>query len=654
MRVWVSGRQVRLDPAHALGKGGEADIFDLGNGRALKLFKGADHPDYAGSPDEQRGALMRLALHQTKLREFPRLPAAVVAPEELVTGRGGSPILGYTMRLVAAAEPFARYAEPAFRRQGVAAAAVAELLLSLHRIVEEVHGAGVVIGDFNDQNVLVTGAGGGPAASGCVHLIDSDSFQFGPYPCQVFTERFVDPLLCDPALPHLLLCRPYTGDSDWYAYAALLMQSLLCVGPYGGVYRPQDPSRLVPHGARPLRRITVFHPEVRYPKPALPREILPDDLLHELSARFEQDRRGVFPRSLVEALRFTRCDACGLEHARPLCPACRPVPEGAVKETIVVRGAVTATRIFRTRGVILAAASAADGLAWLYHEDGAFRRESGAVVMQGALDPQLHVRLAGRTTLLGKGGEVVTLRDGAVASRRSVDCCDGAPALDCDGTRAVWADAGQLWRDGRLGRDLVGTVLQGQTRVFCGARFGFGLTRAGKLTLAFVFDAARPGINDRVKLPPMPGRLVRAACAFGGDLAWLFLSLEAGGKVLNRCVVIDATGATVAAAEAEAGDGSWLGAVGGHAAAGRMLLCPTDAGVVRVEPQGRVGTRRLCRRGPVAGGAEPCEGSAVATLQVTREFPDTEPFVHAGCRLVAGADGLYVIDAQEIHLLKLQ
>ena len=30
--------------------------------------------------------------------------------------------------------------------------------------------------------------------------------------------------------------------------------------------------------------------------------------------------------------------------------------------------------------------------------------------MQGALDPQLHVRLAGRATLLGKGGEVVTLR----------------------------------------------------------------------------------------------------------------------------------------------------------------------------------------------------------------------------------------------------
>jgi hypothetical protein len=620
MRVWVNDRQVRLDPAHALGKGGEADVFDLGNGQALKLFKPADHPDYAGSPAEQQGATVRLALHQTKLREFPRhLPAAVVAPEELVTGRGGAPILGYTMRLVAGAEPLARYAEPAFRRQGVAGASVAELLLALHQAVEGVHGAGVVIGDFNDQNILVAGA--------APYLIDSDSFQFGRYPCQVFTERFVDPLLCDPTAPHPLLCRPHSADSDWYAYAALLMQSLLCVGPYGGVYRPKDPSRIVQHGARPLHRITVFHPDVRYPKPALPRETLPDDLLHELVARFERDRRGVFPRELVEELRFTRCDACGLEHARALCPACRPVPEVAVKEHIVVRGTVTAASIFRTRGVVLCAAPLAGGLAWLYHEDGAFRREGGDVVMQGALDPQLHVRLAGRATLFGKGGAVVTLRDGAVQSRQSVDCCDGVPAFDCDG-QLVWADAGQLWRGGRLGPERIGDVLQGQTRVWAGPHLGAGLTRAGKLTLAFVFDATRPGINDRVKLPPMPGRLRRATCAFGGDLAWLFLALEAGGKVVNRCVVVDSTGATLATAEAEAGDGSWLGTIGGHAAAGRLLLCPTDAGVVRVELQG-------------------------ATPAVTREFPDTEPFVHSGCRLVAGAAGLSVIDAQEIRLLKL-
>ena len=192
----------------------------------------------------------------------------------------------------------------------------------------------------------------------------------------------------------------------------------------------------------------------------------------------------------------------------------------------------------------------------------------------------------------------------------------------------TWADAGQLWRDGRLGPERIGDVLQGQTRVWVGPRFGAGLTRAGKLTLAFVFDATRPGINDRVKLPPMPGRLRRAACAFGGDLAWLLLSLEVGGKVVNRCVVVDATGATLATAEAEADSSSWLGTVGGHAAAGRLLLCPTDSGVVRVEPQG-------------------------PTLIVTREFPDTEPFVHSGCRLVAGAEGLYVIDAQEIRLLKL-
>ncbi len=59
----------------------------------------------------------------------------------------------------------------------------------------------------------------------------------------------------------------------------MLMQSLLFVGPYGGVYRPTDKKKTVLHDARPLKRITVFDPEVRYPKPARPYNMLPDDLL---------------------------------------------------------------------------------------------------------------------------------------------------------------------------------------------------------------------------------------------------------------------------------------------------------------------------------------------------------------------------------------
>jgi len=69
--------------------------------------------------------------------------------------------------------------------------AVVDILRNLHQIVTGIHQAGVVIGDFNDLNVLV-------ANHRETYLVDADSMQFGQFPCRTFTVRFVDPLLCSP------------------------------------------------------------------------------------------------------------------------------------------------------------------------------------------------------------------------------------------------------------------------------------------------------------------------------------------------------------------------------------------------------------------------------------------------------------------------
>ncbi len=70
----------------------------------------------------------------------------------------------------------------------------------------------------------------------------------------------------------------------------------------------------------------MFDREVRYPKPAIPYRVLPDDLLDALYRIFVEDRRGVFPRRLLDALAWTRCPSCGVEHARPCLPAPAPAP----------------------------------------------------------------------------------------------------------------------------------------------------------------------------------------------------------------------------------------------------------------------------------------------------------------------------------------
>ena len=621
MDVYLEGKKLRLDPTRALGKGGEADVFDLGDGRVLKLFKPPEHPDYSALPDEQAAARARLAEHQHKLRAFPRpVPPRVVSPQELATDKKGQKVLGYAMRKLEGCEPLRRFSEPAFRRAGASSEQVARLFRDLHHTLRALHDGGVVVGDFNDLNVLVTGTD--------AWVIDADSFQFGTYLATVFTERFLDPLRLGGSAQGLMPSRPASPDSDWYAFAVALMQSLLCVGPYGGIHRPKAPAPKATPTARVLQRLTVFHPEVQYPKPATPFGVLPDDLLHGLHRIFVEDMRGAFPLPLLDSLRFTVCPSCGVEHARASCPTCRPSATRTATPVTAVRGQVVATRLFTTEGVLLHACVEDGTLRWLFHAEGAYRREDGSVVLQGPLDPSLHWAIHGANTLVGKGGEMAVLAPGQRPERVGVDAPEGRPAFAATARHRYWAHAGALWRNGALGPERWGEVLGGQTRFFVGPRFGLGFHRAGALRGAFVFDAERPGLKDGLALPWPSGRWVDAEALFEGHTCWLFLAEETAGRTVHHCVGVGADGVVKASATAPAGDGSWLGTLRGKCAAGEALFCATDAGLVRVEPrQGR--------------------------LEVVRDFPDTEPFVDADSQLLLTRQGLTVVRRRDVTLLRM-
>ena len=624
MDVYIREKRVRSNPASSIGKGGEADIFDLGGGVALKLWKQPDHPDIKGMAEEMRAAEDRLALVQSKMPQFPPgLPDRVVAPLELATDKKGQTILGYTMRLVAGAETLMSLGEPALRR-ALGGQNAARVLADLWRTVSLVHAAGVVIGDFNDLNVLVRGSE--------AHLVDADSFQFGGFPCPVFTERFVDPLLCDEKAPRPVLVHAFNPQSDWYAFAVMVMTTLLSVGPYGGVFRPKDPSRKINEAARPLARITVFDPEVRYPKPAIPYGVLPDDLLHALSAIFEKDARAPLPLGLLEGLRFTSCRNCGAEHARARCPAC---DHGVAREVVVVRGHVKASRRLSTSGTIVCAELAADAPAYVVHEEGVFRREDGSVIMRGPLDGALRFFLQGKTTHVARKGRVLSICEGNVEEDLHVDTCGNENAFAVNERYRFFVHGGRLFRRasrraassiealGQGAAEPWGDVLAGQTRLWVGERLGFGFYRAGSVSVAFTFDTERRGINDSVKIPWPSGQIIAADAAIDLDRIWFFLSFARAGRIGHLAAVVGADGTLLGMREAEAADGSWLGALSGKRAIGGALLTGTSAGLARVE---------LGPNGP----------------EEVKRFADTEPFVHESSRLLAGRAGLWVVDMREI------
>ncbi|NER00001.1 MAG: hypothetical protein F6K30_25420 [Cyanothece sp. SIO2G6] len=645
MNIYVNRRKVRVSDRSALGKGGEADVFKIGKDRALKVFKPPDHPDFAGIPAAQQAAADRLDQHQQKLRQFPtNLPDRVVHPLELATDATGQRVLGYTMPLLRDTEALLRYGDRAFR-QSIATQTVVQIFQDLHRTLTQLHQAQVVIGDFNDLNVLVKDTQ--------AHIIDADSFQFGAFFCSMFTTRFVDPLLCDRQANSPILQQKHTPESDWYAFTVMLMQCLLFVDPYGGIYKPKDKTQAMPHAARPLHRITVFHPEVRYPKPALPPERLSDDLLHHFHQVFEQDWRGELPRSLLDQLCWRTCPHCGIEYARSQCPECvatvaiAPIP-GAIK---VIQGQVTATVIAVTEGIFLHAVSDGKTLSWVEWQRGKFQREDGQCILAGELQSNLRWGIQGKATWIGQSRQLVRLQPQESPQRLAAESHQGVTQLAVNRNHVYWIDQGQLLRDQLIGGGLnqtsqvvIGNVLPGgHTRIWVGPVFGFGFYQAADLRVAFVFDEKRVGVSDCLQLPRWQGTLVHTACTFSNSPAhqnrgWLFLTTQEQGILHYRCIVLTPDGRMMATAHSQQGQDHWLSTLGDagglaldpapHLAVNDFLLAPTDAGIIRIDIQN-------------------------GHLVHTKTFVDTEPFVDAQCRILPAPAGLYIASTHRIQQLQL-
>lgn len=623
MKVYVRGKRVEFEPSRLLGAGGEAEVFDIDHGLALKLFKGPAHPDFAGQSATQKQVELRLDEHQRKLAAFPAgLPERVIAPQELARSRArGGRVVGYIMRRIDGAEALQRFSDPRFRRTRAAAPVAVSALCDLRQTVDALHRAGVVIGDFNDLNVLV--------ANARAYLIDADSVQFAGYPCRMYTDNFVDPLRCAAGEVPLTLVASHDIGSDWYAFAVMVFRSLLCVDPYGGVHRPADPASGAPlsPGRRRLERRWVLDPEVVYPRPAVPAEVLPDELMHYFEGVFCRDERRPMPAPLLESLRWTRCLHCHREHARLLCPRCVGGRQASTRARLMVRGSVTAERVARVDGVIVDARVVGGAVRWLSWDGAHLCNHAGAVVASVAPAPARRLMVCGEHALVAEGAHVTTT--GPRPASYLVDVVPGAgAAVAVRGERVYRVVGGALVRDGLFGEESIGRGLARQTRLWVGERFGVGWYRAGAMTVGLVFDAERAGVTEVMGLPPARGQLIGATCAVGERLAWLTTVEHVGGREQASCVALDARGQLRGAAEGPVADVPWLANAAGACAVGEQLFVPTDDGLVRVEIDG-------------------------TSLVVTRAFPDTAAFVDSASRLLVARDGLHVVGRNHITRLTL-
>jgi serine/threonine protein kinase len=306
IQVMINGKKATLTNRDVIGTGGEANIFKYKE-QALKLYL---QPD--AERDQKLRAMLPLAAH---------LPPEVIAPQTLVQDAKGKNAVGFLMRLLTSDYTEARQLSSKKYRamSGVTARDVARLFVKAGAALKNIHQAGMIVGDLNDLNLMFR--------ADEMLYIDVDSFQFGQYPCMVGTEAFLDPALynCNLAAQPM-----FTPENDWYSFAVLLFKSLLLAHPYGGVHKSVN---LLTQ--RAMQHLSIFTPDVTYPRVAYPLELVDDDLLHVFNDLFTRGQRGEFPleelRAYADSLQV--CAACGdlYPSQRSRCPHCSAlIPVAAV------------------------------------------------------------------------------------------------------------------------------------------------------------------------------------------------------------------------------------------------------------------------------------------------------------------------------------
>lgn len=590
MDVYLQGKRIVLDDKQGI-YGGESFVY-LHNGMAIKVY-------HSGFIDKWK---------VEKIKNFPKnLPGKVISPKEIVTDKNGK-IIGYAMQALTDAEPFLMLSLPKFRAN-FPPEKVKEIFLDCLKTLMGIHAAKTVVSDLNNLNILFKNTE--------AYFIDADSMQFGRFACGVATEKYLDPFLYGKDFNSLV----FTPESDYYSFAVMLFESLLFANPYGGVHLKYPTLT-----KRAEKRMTVFNPEVKYPKAAIPFKVLSDDMLEYFHKVFEKDLRGIFPANLLENLRWTKCTACGETHARNLCPYCAHAAPSAIKTLALVNRKCIAKIIFQTVGRIIAAKLEGGKPKFVYEENGEVKRESGEQVFAGNPDNFTRFSIMNGKTLIGRKNKLAIVEKSQVTEEMQVNMLGNLPVFESSDADYVRTSGGMLVQNNN---QILGQILENQTWIKLGKKFGFGFYRIGMKTVYFIFQLDRPGINDSVALPKIEGQLIDANCIFSEKNILFLISTKEAGKLWNAMYLLDIQGNLAASAKEEQSSSRMLSGIHNKVLGGDKILTATDEGIMLLEADDQKKIREV------------------------KIFSDTEPFVNESVEILSGPEGIYVIGKNDIKLLKL-
>lgn len=270
-----------------LHEAGESFIYKHDSDKVLKIYK----PKIDLCKKEKK------IDHLIKI-DFPR---EVIKPIDKVYDMKNN-FIGFTMKEIQAEEIRRLFNKRYVISNNMTKKDILGLLCKIRDVIKWLHGNNIVIGDLNDQNILIDKKN--------IYFIDVDSWHLPGMHCEVAMDLYKDPLLQG---------NNFTKETDEFAFLILVFRCLTRIHPYGGVMSPD-----MDLTERMVRKISVIDNKVTIPSKIDRWDFFSQSLLNDCKNVFNYGKR-YFIESIREFLdNLSLCKGHGNYYYSKysVCPVC--------------------------------------------------------------------------------------------------------------------------------------------------------------------------------------------------------------------------------------------------------------------------------------------------------------------------------------------
>lgn len=266
MKVFLNKKSITLSSSDYIASGGQASIYKKNN-LAFKIYSDPSFSIPIG-----------------KIRELSVLNLPEIISPKNILKDSRSKEIGYVMPYIKDRLPICKLFVRSFLKQlNFSNQELLGLILKSRETIDYIHNQGILVVDLNEMNLLLD------KKTPSILFIDTDSYQTKSYPATFIAENIRD----------WSVGTNWNKNSDWFSWGIITYQIFTGIHPFGGNHKGYNKNK-----DRMINNISVYNPEVKYPKVFKNKDLMPQIFDDWYKAVFENGSREEPPKSAVASTKI--------------------------------------------------------------------------------------------------------------------------------------------------------------------------------------------------------------------------------------------------------------------------------------------------------------------------------------------------------------